>query len=151
MGTSIYDPNQDDNLEEMRQALRLIGKEWPLLIERLSLDSAQLAQAVETLTSKEYQDRVARQLAQAVETLTSKEYQDRVARQLVQVAETLSSEKYWDRVARQLVQVVETLSSEECQAQRADFSKRVAHDFKEAPKRLEHVIDAFARTAEREP
>lgn len=49
-----------------------------------------------------------------------------------------------------MAQAVEMLSSKESRARRADFSRKLARNFRMAPKRLQHVIDAFARAAERE-
>lgn len=80
METPFYVPNMDDDFEEMRQVLRLIEKEWPLLIEQWPRVAAQLAQDMETLTNREYWARMVQQLGQTVETLSSEEYWDRVVR-----------------------------------------------------------------------
>ena len=79
MNLPDYDPNHDDNLEEVRQMLLLFEKDAALLTERLPIVVAQLGEAAETLGSEEYWARVARQLGEAAETLGSEEYWARVA------------------------------------------------------------------------
>lgn len=71
METPVYVPNMDDDFKEMRQMLRLLEKEWTGV-------AAQLVQVGETLTSKEYWDRVVWQFGQAMAMLSS-EYWARVA------------------------------------------------------------------------